>query len=163
VGWAVPVAVMVVSLVGDILVVDAQQPGRDWRPVASLAEWFAAHPRPVTQMVWSEAYAGVQFRRDPDESALTYGDRSKVTAFLTGAPHGTLVAWDADIGPSWYGMTGDQIEHIGYIALQRRAATERGLLPSWVASVPGVGGLRSLMKLDSGEPRGQEFWLLYRQ
>ncbi|SRR5579863_5027549 len=163
VGWAVPVAVLVVSLAGDILVVDAQQPGRDWRPVAALGEWFAAHPRPVTRMVWSEAYAGVQFRHDPDESALTYADPAKVTAFLAGAPHGTLVAWDADIGPSWYGLTGDQIEHLGYIALQQRATTERGLLPSWVASVPGVGRLQVLMKLDPSAPRAQEFWLLYRQ
>ena len=163
VGWAVPVVVMVVSLVADILVVDAQQPGRDWRQVAALGEWFAAHPQPVTRMVWSEAYAGVQFRHDPDESALTYGDRAKVTAFLAGAPHGTLVAWDADIGPSWYGLTGYQIEQIGYTALQRRGAREAGLLPPWVASVPGVGRLRALMKLDPDAPRAQEFWLLYRQ
>ena len=119
--------------------------------------------RPVTRMVWSEAYAGVQFRRDPDESALTYGDRAKVTAFLAGASHGTLVAWDADIGPSWYGLTGDQIERLGYIALQRQATAEAGLLPSWVASVPGVGRLRALMKLDPDAPRKQEFWLLYRE
>ena len=86
-----------------------------------------------------------------------------MTAFLAGAPHGTLVAWDADIGPSWYGLTGDQIEHIGYIALQRRATVESGLLPPWVASVPGAGRLRALMTLDPDTPRSQEFWLLYRQ
>jgi hypothetical protein len=114
-------------------------------------------------MVWSEADAGVQFGRDPDESALTYHDRAKDAAFLAAAPHGTLVAWDSDIGPSWYGITGAQIEQIGYTVLQHQTHSEMGRLPSWVERVPGVGRLRSLLRLDRGAPaRVQDLWLLYR-
>jgi hypothetical protein len=163
VGLGVTAAVMVISLVGDLLVVDAQQPGRDWHPVAEMGKWFAGHPQPVTRMVWSEAYAGVQFGRDPDESALTYGDRAKDVVFLTAAPHGTVVAWDSDIGPSWYGLTGAQIEQIGYTVLQHQTYSEMGRLPSWVEAVPGVGRLQTLLRLDrSVAPRLQELWLLYR-
>jgi hypothetical protein len=163
VGWGVTAVVMVISLAGDLLLVDAQQPARDWRPVAEMREWFAGHPQPVARMVWSEAYAGVQFGRDPDESALTYHDRAKDAAFLAAAPQGTLVAWDSDIGPSWYGITGAQIEQIGYTVLQHQTYSEMGRLPSWVEAVPGVGRLRSLLRLDRGAPpRVQELWLLYR-
>jgi hypothetical protein len=128
-----------------------------------MREWFAAHPQPIARMVWSEAYAGVQFGHDPDESALTYGDRAKNVAFLSGAPHGTLVAWDADIGPSWYGLTGAQIAHLGYMVLQHQTSVETGRLSSWVGAAVHVGRRGAIPGPDRiAAPRTQEFWLLYR-
>lgn len=163
VGRAVMVAVLAVSVVGDILVVDGQPSARDWRPIAEMRSAFAARPRPISRMIWSQAYADVLFGHDPLESALTYQDRGQVLALLAAAPSGTLVAWDADIGPSWYSVTGAQIEQIGYITLQRAAYSERGRIPAWADSIPGVARLRGLMGLDrSAPPRTQEFWLLYR-
>jgi hypothetical protein len=162
-GWAVTAIVVVISLVANLLLVDAQPSGRDWSRVAEMREWFAAHPQPIARMVWSEAYAGVQFGHDPDESALTYGDRAKNVAFLSGAPRGTLVAWDSDIGPSWYGLTGAQIAHIGYTVLQHQTSVEPGRFSSWVGAAAHGGRLGALLGADRvAAPRTQEFWLLYR-
>jgi hypothetical protein len=163
VGWAVATVVLVVSLVGDVLVLDSQPSARDWRPISTMTRWFSDHPRPIRRLIWSSAYADVLFGHDPMESALTYGDRDRVVTLLSGSPSGTLVEWDADIGPSWYHLTGDEIEHLGYITLQRTAASERGIIPAWVEATPGIAGLRRLTGLDQPlSVRAQAFWLLYR-
>jgi len=163
VGWCVAVCVLLVSIIGDVVVLDAQAPARDWRPIAQMTSWWSAHPRPIRRLIWSEAYADVLFGHDPTESALTYGDRPQVVALLTSARAGTLVVWDADIGPSWYGVTGAQIEALGFITLQHAAYTLGGPLPASVRSMPPVVRLRHLMALDTtSAPRSQEVWLLYR-
>jgi hypothetical protein len=162
VGWCVMSAVLLVSLLGDVLVADSQIAARDWRPISAITSWFSDHPRPIRRLIWSSAYADVLFGHDPMESALTYGDRDKVMAMVSASPPGTLVVWDSDIGPSWYHVTGDQIARLGYITLQHEAFSEGGRIPTSVEALPGIAGYRRLLGLDPPHPRTQDLWLLYR-
>lgn len=163
VGWAVAGVVLLVSAVADAVYIDGQPMSRDWQPIASALAWSTARPPRITRVIWSEAYSDILLGHDPTESTLTYGDRAQVLSTLTGAQPGTLVVWDADIGPSWYRVTGADVERIGYIRMYLTVDTLIGRLPAGVAAIPGFASLHARSGVSRpGQARLQETWLLYR-
>jgi hypothetical protein len=123
--------------------------GRDARAATEMAGWLAAHPRPISRLVWSQAYMDVLLDRDPLEAPRLGGERRANLEVLRRAAPGTLVFWDAKTGPAAYGLTAREIEDLGYERLRSRSYTLSGWLPEglWWAS---------------SRPRRQQMYLLYK-
>jgi hypothetical protein len=157
----IAVIILSVAMVDDFALADAMPVSRDWKPIAETTAWFTAHPRPVTELIWSQSYGDVLLKRDPTENPLRYGDRAFALASFANARRGTLVMWDADVGPSSYGLSGRDIEQTGFVAIHQAAYTLSGWLPP-DSSSSLLARVRGLLRLPPSQLRHQEMWLLYR-
>jgi hypothetical protein len=129
---------------------DGAEMSRDARAINAMRAWFAANPRPVTKFIWSQPYACIVFGRDPWEQPVFTRDREGDRALLRAQPAGTLVYWDAKIGPSWFGLRAEDFEAAGFVRLHSQTLTLRGYLldRAWF----GFGG-----------PRRQTMSLFYKE
>src|SRR5579883_433335 len=148
---AVTAAVLAVSAVCAVCYVDDMPWTRDSRLVDAAYRWFEAHPRPVQHYAFSQAYMGIRFGWDPDHRVVFPGPSGQTLAALRAAPAATLVVWDADTGPAFFGgTTADSIAAAGYARLYVVADSMRGrILPHlangrYIPSVTpwGWGGAR---------------------
>ncbi|MFN0085304.1 MAG: hypothetical protein ACKVX9_07945, partial [Blastocatellia bacterium] len=98
---------------------------------------------------WSQPYACIRFDRDPWEQPLFTHNREQDLQLLREMPAGTLVYWDARIGPKWFGLEADDFLAAGYREIYSETHTLRGYLldRAWF----GMGG-----------PRRQTTWLLFK-
>ncbi|HZN61363.1 MAG TPA: hypothetical protein VFC90_03055, partial [Planctomycetota bacterium] len=153
--WARPArfglagAVLAASAAFSVIYVDAWVYSRDARLVAEVHADFLKSPRPVSRVVWSQAYMAILFDVDP-WSAPAWGDRARNLEIIGGLPSGTLVFWDAETGPGWYQLKRADFERAGFQFLVSRG--HEGLEGRFVkGKVLGFGG-----------PRRQEMELLYK-
>jgi hypothetical protein len=142
-----------IALAGSFLIsvfyVDAWIFTRDARAVDEMFEWFRANERPVARLICSQAYMWIVFDRDQWERPPFTADRDHNLALIRQSPPQTLVFWDEDTGPKWYGLRAADFEAAGYVRLKSQAFRLEGLffrLP-W----SGFGG-----------PRVQNMSLLYK-
>jgi hypothetical protein len=98
--------------------VDRWESSRDYRAVDDMYVWFQAHPRPVKRFVFSQFYMGARFERDPAERLLAWQDAEANRQSLRAMPSGTLVLWDAHIGPEFFSIGPADIEGAGYTLLR---------------------------------------------
>jgi hypothetical protein len=130
--------------------VDSWKFTRDARAVDEMFEWFRANERPVARLICSQAYMWIVFDRDQGEQPPFTSDREGNLALLRQSPPRTLVFWDDDTGPKWYGLRAGDFESAGYVRLKSQAFRLEGLffrLP-W----DRIGG-----------PRVQQMSLLYKE
>jgi hypothetical protein len=120
--------VLVLSAAFSVFYVDAAVYTRDARAVAEMFSWFRANERPVSRLIWSQAYMCILFDRDPWERPTLTADKASTIEALRQSPAGTLVFWDGDTGPAWYGITDKDLQEIGYVRLQSRDYQLSGLL-----------------------------------
>jgi hypothetical protein len=123
--------------------------GRDARAVREMHEWFRDHPRPISRLVWSQAYMAIVFDRDPWEKPVLSSDRAASLATLRASPPGTLVFWDGETGPAWHGLSANDIESAGY----ERLRSQSYRLDGW---------LRGSRWLATWTLRSQEMHLFYK-
>jgi hypothetical protein len=153
---------LMLALVGDVVFADGQPGSREWRPIRDAMSWFSGHPQPVTNFVWSRAYADVLAAHDPLENPLRFGDRPGAVAAFAAAGPATLVQWDDRVGPSSYGLSAPDIEATGFATLYHTADALHGWLPS-DSSSRAMAGARSLLRIAPDQVHHTETWLLYRQ
>jgi hypothetical protein len=128
--------------------VDAFGTSRDARAVKDMYAWFQAHPRPVTRLVFSQAYMSILFDRDPWERPRLGDDPEKVVEVLRSQPSGTLVFWDRHTGPQFHRSGPAEIERAGYELLRQQRYDLPPLLP--MPYVPWV------------KDYAQEYYLFYK-
>ncbi len=126
---------------------DAFGTSRDARAIRDMYGWFQANPRPVTKLVFSQAYMSILFDRDPRERPRLGDDARRAEAVLRRQPPGTLVFWDAHTGPRFHGIGATEIERAGYELLRAQRYRLRPFLPF---HLPWV------------EDYEQEYFLFYR-
>jgi hypothetical protein len=75
----------------------------------------------------------IVFDRDPVEQPPFTSDHEGNLALLRQSPPGTLVFWDDDTGPKWYGLRPGDFESAGYVRLKSQAFRLEGLFfkPPW--------------------------------
>ncbi len=137
------------SIFLNFIYADGAEMSRDARLIDRAHAWFREHPVPVARFVWSQPYACIRFDRDPWEQPPFTHDRERDRQLLRDLPAGTLVYWDARIGPQWFGLTADDLRAAGYRELYAESQTLRGYVldRSWF----GFGG-----------PRRQTAWLFFK-
>lgn len=112
--------------------VDDHDAARDAHAIADADAWLRAHPVPVRRLVWSQGYMCIIRRCDTRNRIVLSGDRAQNLALLEAAPPGTLIFWDGETGPNWYGLHAPDFDSAGYHQLfdrkyELRARFERRL------------------------------------
>jgi hypothetical protein len=91
----------------------------------------------------------IVFDRDQGEQPAFTTDREHNLELVRQSPRQTLVFWDEETGPKWYGLRAADFESAGYVRLRSQTFRLEGLffrLPR-----EGIGG-----------PRLQQMSLLYK-
>lgn len=129
--------------------VDSLEWSRDARAAAATWSRVPRPPSPVRQVVWSQAYMCILLDCDPYAALRLTPDRARNVALLRAAPAGTIVFWDGDTGPAWYGLRASDIAAEGYTVLRADRYELRETFPfrMWRRDHPA---------------RAQEMVLLYR-
>ena len=140
---------LAVSFLFSVFYVDSWKFTRDARAVDEMIEWFRANERPVARQICSQAYMWIVFDRDQGEQPAFTTDREHNLELVRQSPRQTLVFWDEETGPKWYGLRAADFESAGYVRLRSQPFRLEGLffrLPR-----EGIGG-----------PRLQQMHLLYK-
>jgi uncharacterized membrane protein len=147
---AAMVVLLALSALFSLFYVDGWGYARDAWAVKEMYEWFRANERPVTKLIWCQAYMDILFDRDPWEKPVFSSDTAKNITLLRESPKGTLIFWDGETGPSWYKLRPADFETAGYTRLRSQAYRLEGLFfrNSW----QGHGGSRT-----------QEMHLFYKE
>jgi len=133
-----------------VLYVDGWRFTRDARAVEEMVEWFRAHPRPVSRLICSQTYARILLDRDQWEKPAFTNDREYNLALVRQSPRQTLVFWDEDTGPKWYGLRAGDFEAAGYVRLK----SQEFKLQGWFLRLPWD---------RFGGPRIQQMHFFYKE
>jgi hypothetical protein len=115
------------SFLVSVFYVDSWKFTRDARAVDEMFEWFRANERPVARMICSQAYMWIVFDRDQGECPPFTADREHNMSLIRQSPPQTLVFWDEETGPKWYGLRAGDFESAGYVRLKSQAFRLEGL------------------------------------
>ncbi len=153
--------VLAVSAISAVCYVDAWGSSRDAWIVDAAADWLGSHPQPVRHVVASQVYGCIRFDCDPVGGIGLPRGRAPQTidSVVRALPKETLIIWDSDTGPKWYGPTADMIVAGGFTPLWVRSDTLSGRI------LPHLAGGRFVPRVLSwgwGGARVQTVWLLYR-
>lgn len=94
--------------------IDDHATARDAYAVADANAWLRTHPRPVRQLIWSQAYMCIIRNCDTRRRVFLSDDHARNLALLETAPPNTLVFWDGETGPNWYGLHAEDFEAAGF-------------------------------------------------
>ncbi len=122
------VAVLFISAVFTVSYADAAIFVRDAHAIEEMYAWFEKHPRPVAKVLWSQAYMCILFDCDIHDKPPFGKDKVANLAMLEKWPKNTLIFWDKETGPSWYGIKADDLEAAGYERLRSHSYSLEGLL-----------------------------------
>jgi hypothetical protein len=138
------------SFLVSVFYVDTWKFTRDARAVDEMFDWFRANERPVARLICSQAYMWIVFDRDQGECPPFTADREHNMSLIRQSPSHTLVFWDEETGPKWYGLRAGDFESAGYVRLKSQAFSLKGLFfrLSWN---------------HFGGPRVQNMSLLYKE
>lgn len=121
-------------------------------------DWYRANGHPPPQrLAWSHGYMCILFDADPASNPLKiFRPRAHNMDRLEKLAPGTLVFWDGDFGPNWYGLSADDLERAGLRRLYSKKHVYRRLLYSLYAKHMK----RGFKKLF---PREQEVFLFRKE
>ncbi len=145
----VQAVVLVISFLVCLFYVDGYRFTRDARAVDDAVQWLRLNPVSYARLIYSQPYTCIRLGcASSDRPALT-ADREHNLDILRSSQSGTLLFWDSDVGPKWYGLRASDFEALGY----RRLFSKSYRLEGW------------FFKLSwryHGGPRFQEMHLYYR-
>ncbi len=119
--------VIAISLLICVFYVDGWRFTRDARAVEKMRVWFSANERPVARLICSQAYMRIVFDRDQWEKPAFTDDREHNLELIRQSGPQTLVFWDEETGPKWYGLRAGDFESAGYVRLKSQTFNLEGL------------------------------------
>jgi hypothetical protein len=131
------------SLVISFLYLDSFTWTRDFLAIREMLSWFEQNQRPVRRLIWSDVGMCIQTNNDLSTAPALIEDRERNLAVLRKAPPQTLVFWDDNVGPKWFGLTAQQIQEAGFQMLRVR----QYVLPGLVVSGE-IGGWQVTRKIE---------------
>jgi hypothetical protein len=128
VAQTVALAVLLISALFTLSYVDAAIYMRDARAIQEMYAWFQTNPKPISKVVWSQAYMGILFDADIRDKPPLGKNKDVNLAILKTYPKNTLIFWDNDTGPSWYSIKADDLQRAGFTHLRSQSYRLKGLL-----------------------------------
>jgi hypothetical protein len=110
-------ALLLLVLSDDLYFIDDHATARDANAVADANAWLRSNSIQERQLIWSQAYMCIIRRCDTRRRVFFTGDHAHDRALLESSPPGTLVFWDGETGPDWYGLKGPDFEMAGFTKL----------------------------------------------
>jgi hypothetical protein len=118
------------SLVISFLYLDSFIWTRDFIAIREMLTWFEQNRRTVHRLIWSDVGMCIQTNSDLGTAPALSEDRERNLRVLQHAPPQTLVFWDDNIGPKWFGLSAQEIQNAGFQLLRVRHYTLPGLIVS---------------------------------
>ena len=119
-GWRVEAVAIAGAFLVSLFYVDGYRFSRDARAVEDAARWLEGSRVQYKRLVYSQSYMCIRLGCANEDRGSMTSDRERNVELLRAMPEGTLVFWDAEVGPKWYGLTLSDIEGIGYRQLFSR-------------------------------------------
>ncbi|MEP7343066.1 MAG: hypothetical protein ABI977_35390 [Acidobacteriota bacterium] len=99
---------------------------RDAQAVEWMHTWLSAYHRgflelssgSVSTLICSQAYPRILLDRDPWERPNFSGSRNHNLELIRQSPARTLVLWDDETGPKWFGLSAEDFDAAGYERLK---------------------------------------------
>lgn len=113
-GYVLATALFLLVARDTLYFIDDHDTARDAIAVADADSWLRAHPVAVREMIWSQAYMCIIRRCDTKDRLTFSGDHAHNIAELETTPPGTLVFWDGETGPNWYGLSAPDFQAAGF-------------------------------------------------
>jgi hypothetical protein len=120
--------VLVGSLVISFLYLDSFVWTRDFVAIREMLSWFEQNRRSVRSLIWSDVGMCIQTNNDLSTAPALSEDRERNLNVLQHAPSQTLVFWDDNIGPNWFGLSAQEIQNAGFQLLRVRQYTMPGVV-----------------------------------
>jgi hypothetical protein len=114
-GWVV----LIFSILQSVHYLDSMIWARDAVAIDEMANWLEKQYPSLSGLIWSNGRMCIILKRNLKDSPPA-ANREKLFALLEEAPAGTMVFWDDEIGPNWFGTTSAEIEGRGYTLLTSR-------------------------------------------
>jgi hypothetical protein len=114
-GWVV----VIFSILQSVHYLDSMIWARDAVAIDEMANWLNQQYPSAPGLIWSNGRMCIMLKRNLKDSPPA-GNQEKLFALLEKAPTGTMVFWDNEIGPNWFGTTSAEIEGRGYKVLTSR-------------------------------------------
>jgi hypothetical protein len=115
--YAFAIGLFLIAARNDLYFLDDHDSARDARAVADADRWLRAHSIAEHSLVWSQAYMCIIRHCDTRHRIWLSGDKSGNLALLAATPPGTLVFWDGETGPNWYGLHASDFVSAGFTEL----------------------------------------------
>jgi hypothetical protein len=114
-GWIV----IIFSVLQSVHYLDSMVWARDAIAIDEMANQLEQQYPSLPGLIWSNARMCIILKRDLKNSPPA-ANRENLLTLLEKAPGGTIVFWDSEIGPNWFGTTSAEIENQGYKLLTSR-------------------------------------------
>ena len=118
------------SLLISFLYLDSFIWKRDFVAIREMLTWFEQNRRPVRCFIWSDVGMCIQTNNGLGTAPALSEDRERNLKILQHAPPQTLVFWDDNMGPNWFGLSAQEIQNAGFQLLRVRHYTLPGLVVS---------------------------------
>lgn len=142
--------VLALSALFAFFYVDGDRYSRDAVAIDEMAGWFETQQLPVERLVFSQVYMCIRLRCGIVDRLNLTSDREKNIEYIQSLPPQTLVFWDGDTGPKWFGLTAEDFPVLGYRPLRSREYELHGRF-------------FKVHRQMHGGPRHQQMHLFYKQ
>lgn len=116
----VAAALFLIVATDTLYFIDDHDTARDAHAIIDADAWLSSHPVVVRQLVWSQAYMCISLRCNTRNRLFLSSDSARNLAALSETPSETLVFWDRETGPNWYGLRARDFESAGFHQLFSR-------------------------------------------
>jgi hypothetical protein len=116
------------SLVISFLYLDSLPWSRDFLAIRDMLSWFKQNRRVVRCFIWSDIGMCIQTDNDITTAPAMTEDRERNLQVLQNAPPQTLVFWDDNVGPKWFGLSTREIQESGFQLLRVRQYALPGIV-----------------------------------
>jgi len=114
-GWVV----LLFSILQSVHYMDSMVWARDAVAIDKMAKWLQRQYLSLPGLIWSNGRMCIILKRNLKDSPPAK-NQEMLFALLEKAPAGTIVFWDNEIGPNWFGTNSAEIENRGYKPLTSR-------------------------------------------
>ncbi|MEO6726761.1 MAG: hypothetical protein ABIU20_06280 [Blastocatellia bacterium] len=104
---------------------------RTWL-LSNYSEFSESSAGSNVRLISSQAYSQILFDRDPWERPSFSGNHDRNLGLIRQSPTRTLVLWDDETGPKWYGLRAEDFEAAGY----KRLKSQDFKLEGWLVRLP---------------------------
>ena len=99
---------------------------RDSRAVDEVVANLPSEGLRFQKLVFSQSYMCIRLGCEPDHWLPMSSERARNLDTLRNAPPETLVFWDRDVGPKWYGLSAEDFASVGFRQLFSKSFVLKG-------------------------------------
>ena len=97
--------------------VDGYRFTRDAQAIDDAAQWLESNRVSYSKLIYSQSYMCIRLGCSNEDRGRLTANKQGNLDLLKKMPDGTLIFWDNEVGPKWYGLVPADLESAGYRSL----------------------------------------------